>query len=176
MARKMIKAKKRAPVDRPDKFDVEFSRNGEPYVQTFQPLAVIDAAALSMAMRGSRRPDQGLEGMLRFIRKMLADDDGVPANWEPKLYRQADPDPELAAAPADDNPDADRPRFMGPDGHPHTYDDLGKFQDFDAGSSRRRWAQLMDNDDDLIVDPEVLQGVFEHLAGLAAGRPTQRPS
>jgi hypothetical protein len=67
-------------------------------------------------------------------------------------------------------------RFTGPDGEPYTWDELDRFTKYEAGSSRRRWSELMDNEDDLVVDAEVISGVFEHLVGLAAARPTRRPS
>jgi len=203
MANKLIKSKRRASVARPDKIDVEFTRDGQPWIDTFQPTSVADAAALSRAMNAARHPDKALDGMLTFIRKALANDDGVPASWTPERYVEPEPEPQPEAGyqPTDmvtgyldadlaaearkarekaaelmaEEDEAER-RFTGPDGEPYAWDELDRFTKYEAGSSRRRWSELMDNEDDLVVDAEVISGVFEHLVGLAAARPTRRPS
>lgn len=182
---KTIRAKKRRDEPRPDAFEVEFSRNGKPELHRFQPSGQVDAAAIALASKAARG-DRALEGMLRTIRKSLVDDDGVPVDWEPENYEPPadaverdesgidgfivdDPDED------DDSDDGDM-QFAGPDGQPHPWGDLDKFTAFAAGSSRRRWTALMEDDDDIYVDPDVLAGVFKHVVSLAAGRPTQRPS
>jgi len=194
MANKIIRAKKRPDQRRHDPIDVEFLRNGEPFVVTFQPAGTADAAALNMALQGAKHPDRALEGMTRFIGKMLANDDGVPAAWEPRPYEPPAEEPqdldeldraqaealreqarEILADERDDDSNTER-MFVGPDGEPYPYELLDKFTAFEAGSSRRRWRQLLDNDDDLVIEAEVLSALFEHLAALAANRPTRRPS
>lgn len=64
-------------------------------------------------------------------------------------------------------------KFRGPDGALYPMEDAAKFLEFSAGSSRRRWLHLMNDEADLVVDAVALQGLFEWLVGLAAGgRPT----
>lgn len=92
----------------------------------------------------------------RLIRRSLVDNDGTPAKWQPTVV-----DGELTA----------------PDGTTVSAEDLPKYTAFEAGSSRRRWVQLMEHDDDVEVEFEQILGVFEHLmAEVSAGRPTSRSS
>jgi len=92
----------------------------------------------------------------RMIRRCLADDDGTSLRWEPYVR-----DGQLEA----------------PDGKLVDPADAATYTAFEAGSSRRRWAHLMEADDDVEADLEQIVGVFEYLAGEAAGgRPTSRSS
>lgn len=183
---KRIAAKKKPDTAPPEKIEVEFARNGGPEYHTFQPLGVMDSAALALALRASKSPEQSLEGMMRLIRKQMSDTDGVPARWKPELYKA----PEEPADPggmervddflADESSDPDRPDeedlYVGPDGKPYPYSEVEQFTTFDAGSSRRRWLHLVEEDDEVLVEQDVITGVFKHMVSVGAKRPTQRPS
>jgi hypothetical protein len=150
--------KKRAEPAPRLQFEVVFNRDEELETHQFQAIASADMATLSSILKAvNRNPEQAVPQMLRMIYKMLDNKDGVSSRWEPKPIR------------GDNGDDA---MFRGPDDEPHPMADLEKFTAFEAGSSKRRWRHLMDEDDDIVVEAEVLQGVFEYLVGEASGRPT----
>jgi hypothetical protein len=62
-------------------------------------------------------------------------------------------------------------KFRAPDGRLHPMGDAPKFLEHAAGSSRRRWNELM-ADDELEIDIDQLTDMFEWLISLAANRPT----
>lgn len=177
-----------------DEFGLEFYRDGVPEVHEFKAYPAMDAGSLNYTLSGSHRPERVIEGMVRSIRKMLADDDGTPVGYRPKPYvaPKAQPQPEdfeqdsehddhaHAAATAAEEPeleltefDADT-LFVGPDGEPHDAEFIRKATEFEAGSSRRRFAYLMDIDEELTLLPDQLQTVYQRLLGKAANRPTLR--
>jgi len=88
----------------------------------------------------------------RMIRSALIDSDGTPIKWQPAPNDKGD--------------------IVGPDGAVIDSETAGKLVAFDAGSSKRRWAHLMDRDDDLIVDIEQMVEVIEYLIEQTSGRPT----
>jgi len=90
----------------------------------------------------------------RVIRRSLRNDDGVPVKWRP----------EIAAG-----------EFTTPAGETAPVADLEKFTAFAAGSSRRRWMELVDSDDAVIGVQQVM-GIFEYLTESIAARPTPRSS
>jgi hypothetical protein len=86
----------------------------------------------------------------------LVDDDGTPAKWQPEVNDG---------------------KVVAPDGTAVDLADAEKYAAFEAGSSRRRWVQLMEHDDDVEVELEQIMEAFEYLASEAAeGRPTSRSS
>jgi hypothetical protein len=92
----------------------------------------------------------------RLIRRSLVDDDGTPTKWQPEVNDG---------------------KVVAPDGTEVDIADAQKYTAFEAGSSRRRWAHLMDSDEDVEVELEQIMEVFEHLTSEAAnGRPTSRSS
>jgi hypothetical protein len=65
-------------------------------------------------------------------------------------------------------------KFTAPDGSEALAADLPKYTAHEAGSSRRRWIELIESDD-AVIDFEQIMQVFEWLAEEAADRPTERP-
>lgn len=112
--------------------------------------------------------DQGAElGRLcvKLISKTLDNSDGVPAQWVATPLEK----------PKNAGPDWE-PKFRAPgppagDGKLHPMTQRTKYEDFAAGSSRRRWeALLLDND--FTVDIEVLVELVKDMVELTAGTPT----
>lgn len=167
------------PVAR-EPFEFTFMRDDEPETYTFNARAVTDTAGIASTLGvAEKHPERALPGMLRMISKMLDNKDGTPRGWEPKVLPppQAPADqPTLSGEfdVIDDEPDDEpEPKFRGPDGELHPMSAAEKFQAFEAGSSRRRWHQLMDDDEEITADGKALIKLFEWLVGLAAGRPTR---
>lgn len=150
-----------------DEFDFVFLRDDEPEKHHFNVRARLDATRLSRTLAMARKyPEQALPSMLDMIAKMLSDKDGTPYKWSLKPIGEHDPGYD---------PEAEETEFVAPDGERWPLSAAEDFTRFEAGSSRRRWRYLVDEDDDLTVDEEPLVKLFEWLVGLAAGRPT-RPS
>lgn len=89
----------------------------------------------------------------RMIRRALIDTDGTPAKFRPNV---------------------EDGHFTDPTGNRTAATELPKVVTFEAGSSRRRWIQLMEKDDDVEVEIEQIAEVFEYLAQEASTRPTTR--
>lgn len=152
------------PVPR-EPFEFTFMRDDEPETHQFQARAVTDTAGIANTLAvAEKHPEQALPGMLRMISKMLDNKDGTPATWSPTIL----PLPELE--PGEEEPER---KFRGPDGELYPMAEAEKFLEFTAGSSRRRWLHLMQDDDEVTVDGKALTKLYEWLVGLAAGRPTR---
>jgi hypothetical protein len=175
-------------------FEFTVMRDEEPEVHRFQARAVTDTASLAYTLSSTQKhPERALTGMLRLIGKMLDNKDGTPADWAPKMLplpgERERTDDQVADALAateidmfeeelaendlerDENGEIIR-KFRGPDGQLYPLSEAERFLKPEAGSSRRRWRTLMEEDDDAVVDGEALGKLFEWLVGLAAGRPT----
>lgn len=179
-------------------FEFTVMRDEEPEVHRFQARAVTDTASLAYTLSSTQKhPERALTGMLRLIGKMLDNKDGTPADWAPKVLplpgeTDRSGDSEMAqvadalasttvdfSESAQDGGDLERDengeivrKFRGPDGQLYPLSEAERFLKPEAGSSRRRWRALMEEDDDAVVDGEALGKLFEWLVGLAAGRPT----
>jgi hypothetical protein len=108
-----------------------------------------DTIGLVRGSNGSNEDDaKALKTLDRSIRRMLVDDDGTPIRWTPKFTGKT---------------------FEGPDGNTYPVSELNTFTAFDAGSSRRRWVALMDDDDEsLSVEVGQVLQVFEYITAQAA--------
>jgi hypothetical protein len=163
-------------------FGLEFYRDNVPEVHEFKAHPALDAGSLNYTLSASHKPERAIEGMVRTIRKMLADDDGTPLGFKAKLYVPPAPDVEKeeptteVAAVEDDELDGfeDDTLFVGPDGEPHDGEFIRDALAFEAGSSRRRFAYLMDVDEELTLHADQLKKVYQKLVGKAADRPTRR--
>ena len=91
----------------------------------------------------------------RMIRRALRNDDGTPLKWRPEI---------------------EDGEFTTPDGDQAPAADIAKYTAFEAGSSRRRWVALMEDDDDVEVELEQITALFEYLTAETADRPTSRSS
>lgn len=148
-------------------FDFTVLRDDEPETHEFQARKVTDIASLMVTLTASdKHPERAMGGLMRLIAKMLYNKDGVPAGWEPN--------PLEAPEGADDDAGM-QPKFRDPlTGELIDYspENIARFTAFQAGSSRRRWRYLMEEDDEVIVQQDDLMNLFRWLVGLAAGRPT----
>lgn len=86
----------------------------------------------------------------RIFRRCMVNTDGVPAGWVPEIVEG---------------------RFAAPDGVDHPVGRLSWFTRFDAGSSRRRWRELL-ADDDVDFTPTVMVDALNTVMGADAERPT----
>lgn len=87
----------------------------------------------------------------RFIRRSLSNNDGTPAKWRPVIVDG---------------------HFTAPNGDRTPTAELDKVLAFEAGSSRRRWIDVMTSED-MTVELEDVLAVFEYLVSEAGGnRPT----
>jgi hypothetical protein len=210
MAVEVIRSKKRAS-GAPRKvweFALEFYAGTKPVVHEFKAYPSMDAGGLNYTLTATHKPERAIEGMVRSIRKMLADDDGTPADYRPARYVEPEPDqrpdvedpdmPEgwqdaalagwqenpVAQAVEDREPEAADPEdedaedgdllFVGPDGSPVDSEAVTAAMKFEAGSSRRRFSYLMDEDESLTLEVDQLQTVYKKLLAQVADRPTRR--
>lgn len=163
--RKFAPPPRKAPIPR-EPFEFEFTRDDEPEVHEFLARAVTDTSTLVMMLSTVRkRPEEAMGAVVRMVGKMLDNRDGTPTSWEPKPWKPARQDDEVAEEPTE-------ALFTGPDGDPINQQRVDELQKFENGSSRKRWLYLMQEDDEVIVDATALTKLFEWLVGLAAGRPT----
>lgn len=169
-------------------FGLEFYRGDTPEDHFFKAYPSVDVGSLAYTLSATEHPERAIEGMVRAIRKMLADDDGTPLDYQPKRYEPPAPDaepefgrhPVATVLPEDDIEEYESPEldddqlFVGPDGEPHDSEYIRKALEFANGSSLRRFVHLMDRDDKLTLQLDQLQKVYQKLVGRAAGRPTRR--
>jgi len=210
MALEVIRSKKRyqSGPRKTWEFILEFYRGNDPVPHEFKAYPSMDAGGLSYTLSATHKPERAIEGMVRSIRKALADDDGTPANYRPTRYAPPRSDDETDDEtpkdrpfdPFDDEPtpplrrivdavaatetsdadlddaDLDDPDllFTGPDGEPIDGAGVNELLKFERGSSRRRFAYLMDEDEELVLDLEQLQMVYKKLLAQVADRPTRR--
>lgn len=201
----VIRSKKRYTGKPPKvwEFGLEFYKGTDPVVHEFKAYPAMDAGGLSYTLSATHKPERAIEGIVRSIRKMLADDDGTPADWRPRRYEPplADDEDDASAAPsveefegfepapplrrvvdavaATEDADEFDPEdtdllFTGPDNEPITGEKVTEALRFENGSSRRRFAFLMDEDESLTLDIEQLQTVYKKLLAQVADRPTRR--
>lgn len=141
-----------APVPVVD-FSVDFDVDGEATEHAFVARPAITYGDM-VALKKYENDSQGavLPFLDRIIRRSLRNDDGVPLKWRPEVKSG---------------------EFTTPDGEKKPLADLEKYTAFEAGSSRRRWAELIESDD-AVVDFETVMSLFEYLAEAASDRPTER--
>lgn len=145
-------------------FDFTILRDDEPETHSFQARKVSDMATLMMTLTNTdRHPERAMGGLMLMIAKMLYNKDGVPARWEPETLPapEGEPDAELKMR----DPLTGELIAANPD-------NVARLTKFEAGSSRRRWLYLMEQDDEAVVQQDDLMELFRWLVGLAANRPT----
>lgn len=114
-----------------------------------------------------------------ILPRMIVNDDGVPAQWKyeelpPKVVRDELPGPAptqlqrtnegaLVLGTMDDGEPV--PHFRGPDGQIYPEPERKRFEEFEAGSSRRRLYHLMFVDENVKVEmkyvAEIMKDLFE---------------
>jgi hypothetical protein len=146
--------------------------DGEDEVQEFVGKLAVrsDGAELStMLMLVSKGDPALVASMTRMLAKQMDNKDGlVKASW--KLEGLVPPS-DLDA----DELEEWEPQYRGPDGVIYPYSDtatLEKWQDQATWTTKRRWAHLMNDNDDAIVDINDLMEVAEYVIELATNRPT----
>ena len=113
----------------------------------------------------SRDMDQDMIGHAvrvidRLVRRALRNDDGTPERWQAHIYT------------ADDD---GKQYFNDPQGNRTPVDLLGGFEAFEAGSSRRRWAHLMEDDDEVTVELDQMVELMEDIiSAVSDDRPTTK--
>jgi hypothetical protein len=129
-----------------------------------RPGHVSNEAIQVIKHRLSGSNNQILMTVMRMIRKMMIDSDGVSVRWNFG-------DSILEAKKKGEDPSA----FRGPDGKIYDLTDteaIEKFQKIENGSSRRRWHHLMEEDDDLSIEVDDLMEILDWSIAEASNRPT----
>jgi hypothetical protein len=143
----------------PYEFEVAGLRYDDEEVHEFTAVRKVDTLLAARFIDG----EDGaviMRTVVQLIGKTLDNKDGVPIQWSPdQLPKPKDADDDW------------EPKFRAPDGNLYPMADAVKFTDFNAGSSRRRWAALVD-DQEFTVAIETLAAIGRDLIGESAGRPT----
>jgi hypothetical protein len=182
-------------------FEVDFWNGSRSETHQFNAYPALDAFAIATINKLAANERTGVESLIKVkdnIRSLLDDNDGTPLDWEPTvLPREAHvTTAELAVWPAvtdeylpeesgfssrhtivgglDDEDEVPEAQFLAPDGTVHPLRDADKFLAVEAGSSRRRWVELMDGDNDLIVEAKTIMKLWQWLVKESADRPTVR--
>jgi hypothetical protein len=147
-------------------FQFTFLRDDEPETHEFNAVAKPDLVGLTRVMvLINTAPERATAQLLAMIPKGLDNSDGTPAKWEPipvadGYGEHGEPGAKYIVAPS-----GPQKGGMVPAEH------AAQFEAFDAGSSRRRWNALLD-DDDIAVDIADVMALFEWMVSLVADRPT----
>jgi hypothetical protein len=123
------------------------------------------AGDLAVMMEASRTGDpKVLSGVIRILTKVMDNKDGVvPARWKPTPLKRE---------PGDER----EPSYRGPDGEIYALTDEAardKFNDQANWTTRRRWVEFIEENDDAVVEMEDLAEIVQWVVGLATDRPTE---
>jgi hypothetical protein len=196
---KKIFGAQRGPAKR-EEFTMVFRQGENKEVpHNFRAIVRMDAAGLKRALGEMKENSEtGLPVMFSVIAGQLDDLDGVPDLWVPIPLLAA---PEIAPVwpPADDAEPASSAskfepipqEFIDREGVPadavfvapwgdlrgqvRPWSEVEEYTTHVAGSSRRRWVDLIDNHEELAIEMDDVMELFKWLIGLATERPT-RPS
>lgn len=161
----------------------EDPETGKRTVRTHHFMAAPDPSAGDF-LRFALAAEQGGGALLIVLRdilpRMIVNDDGVPAGWEyralPKVFQPigiqtAVGEPghlnEVDVLGAFDETPEPVENFRGPDGQIYPEPERKRFEEFDAGSSRRRLAQLMFTDVNVKVEMQVVAEIMKDLFDVA---------
>jgi hypothetical protein len=147
-------------------FELAVWRDGLEEIHHFTARPQTDAGAMIEFSRSSNDGERQARAVFRMMSKMLINTDGVPSQWVPTIVDK----PKNAGA--DYQPKFRAPGAPAGDGKLHPMSEAGKWTDPAKGSSRRRWDNLMFEDQDITVDIGVVSEILTDLAGDAAGLPT----
>lgn len=119
-------------------------------------LGTLHAGGLIAALMAAERKDAGkaAEAYYRTIAKMIDNTDGIPANWDPVPLPQEE---------GDERPQVFRVPWGVDKGSLVPMENADAYVDGEVHSSRRRWLELMERDDDAIVEFSDLSELFEWL-------------
>lgn len=178
-------------------FEIDFWNGDRSESHQFSANPKADAFALATISKlagNERTAIDALTKVKNYIRTMLDDTDGTPLEWEPTVLPNSMhvshddlaiwPDDEAVDEDAtfagtmsivggldDEEPEA---QFLAPDGTVHPMRDAAKYLEPSAASSRRRWVELMDGDNDLTVKANTIMKLWQWLVSESAARPTVR--
>ncbi len=194
--------KRNAPPAKREDFEFAVQRDGEDELHTFTAVVNLDFVGLVQMLWNSKNdPSMAGQGMLVTIAKMLDNTDGTPNKWEPEVVKppkrerapqvvQVELGPggstshwpgevgTLAVDSDEDDVEEELPPVFrapcGPEkGELLPFERAEEFLRHEAGSSRRRWREVLLDDDEVSVKQEAITELFEWLMGLAAERPTR---
>lgn len=193
--------KRNAPPARREDFEFAVQRDGLDEVHTFTAVVNLDFVGLVQMLWNSKNdPSMAGQGMLVTIAKMLDNTDGTPNKWAPEVVKppkrervpqvvEVELGPgrstshwsgEVGTLPVEPEVDEDEelPAVFrapcGPEkGELLPFERAEEFLAHEAGSSRRRWREVLLDDDEVSVKQEAITELFEWLMGLAAERPTR---
>lgn len=153
-------------------FSIDFVRNGVKEPHEFRAVPRTSYGDMIGIVRNQDDdPGASLRFLDRMIRRLLVDTDGTPEQWKPEITT---PDTGGGKGAKTEPPGE---YFIDPSGQRRPAEELPKYRAFEAGSSRRRWAHLLQVDDDVEVEIDQVTDLFEWLATEAAGsRPTRKSS
>lgn len=158
------------PPIRREPFEFTVLRDEVPETHGFQARITADVTGLAKvfeAMKGDG--SDAIPQIMRMIARALDNKDGVPARW--RLEPLADPVPD--AWDSGETNSSAQARFKGPDGTIYPWEESKRFTAFEAGSSRRRWLALAD-DDEIAARAEDLVDLFAWVSALAGKDLTQK--
>jgi hypothetical protein len=113
-----------------------------------------------------------------ILPRMIKNNDGVPLSWEfqelPRVPKRVEPGTTLVIGTEDDDEGQllEPANFRAPDGSIRPIVERGKFEAFEAGSSRRRLHQLMFEDETAKIQIQTVVQVMQDLFTASGGRPT----
>jgi hypothetical protein len=158
----------------------EDPQTGKREIRTHQFIAKPDPSAgdfYRFARAASSKENSGGELLIvlsDILPRMIANDDGVPFQWE---YRELPQGVEIQAGPSSDVAVLGTleeelepiPNFRGPDGQIYPEPERKRFEEFEAGSSRRRLHALMFTDENVKVEMQTVAEIMKDLFA-AAGK------
>ncbi|MGL5911833.1 MAG: hypothetical protein ACRCZP_17655 [Phycicoccus sp.] len=160
-----------APTRR-ETFDFAYQRGSARVVESFTALAGV--LPHHVWRTGAGDSVRALwQAQLAAIAAMLADDDGTPDGWA--ADRVPRPDGHTSDADPVDPADRADTGYADPGGawRPWSDAEVAALTEHHAGSSRRRWLDIVDRSGpDVVIHAPVVSQVFEALLGLDADRPT----
>lgn len=157
----------------------EDPQTGERTIRTHHFMAAPDPSAGDFH-RFALASEQGGGALLiclgQILPRMIVNEDGVPLQWK---YEELPPGtrPTLRAGgetPGDAlevlgtmDDEEPEPNFRGPDGQIYPASERKRFEEFDAGSSRRRLYALMFEDDTVKVEMQTVAEIMKDLFAMA---------
>ena len=143
----------------------------EGYEETFEAHTAADAGAIMELLSARNQLQQGT-AMARLLGGILRNDDGVPADWEPTRNEQGVLMPEMDADGYLIKDDEGSPLYRDPYGDLVT--DVALLEvEHEAGSSRRRFSQIMDSPTKRVTF-EALSEIAQWVVTRSGSRPTRR--
>lgn len=134
--------------------------NPQPEVHEFTARPCSDAGDLAALAEAGTEGTELLRAMIRMIKKIVVDYDGVPERWTPEPVKK----PANAKASYVE-------KFRGPDEQLYPMEEAERFTNPKVGSSRRRLMHLLLKDE-ARVELKDLAEVMQDMMAAAASRPT----